>query len=306
MGWGGGCVGGPAEPSACQAELPGPMRPEERAHLTRATWQCRGHACPVPRTSAKHGGISPRLASAVRGWAASSGGRWEKPWTLPLPSAPLPFTNPASPQSLCRLVARSVFFAVDVIYNHIQNVPLQKIRRASSRPKPSRSQHGSPMSSLVTEVVAQSRPSSKAKMDRLDFGPGRATSSSDCREDRWASGARARRCLCRGRVSAQLPWPRSCFFLKVPLTPRVAATIRGGKVKGTWPPRRLKLALVFVLPGVKSGASWLLIKLQSSPGRMCRPMACALAAGGVSCGPAGPEASSALDPSFPLHSGVTV
>lgn len=185
-------MGGPAEPSACQAELPGPMRPEERAHLTRATWQCRGHARPVPRTSAKHGGISPRLASAVRGWAASSGGRWEKPWTLPLPSAPLPFTNPASPQSLCGLVARNIFFTVDVTYNHIQNVPLQKIRRASSCPKPSRSQRGSPTSSLVTEVVALSRPSSKAKMDRLDFGPGRATSSSDCREDRWASGARAR------------------------------------------------------------------------------------------------------------------
>lgn len=88
----------------------------------------------------------------------------EKPWTLSLPSAPLPFTNPASPQSLCGLVARSVFFTVDVTYNHIQNVPLQKIRRAGSRPKPSRSQRGSPTSSLVTEVVARSRASSKAKI----------------------------------------------------------------------------------------------------------------------------------------------
>lgn len=64
-------------------------------------------------------------------------------------------------------------------------------------------------------------------------------------------GERRARAHGRGRVSAQLPWPRSCFFLKVPLTPRVAATIRGGKVKGTWPPRHLKLDLVFVLPGLK-------------------------------------------------------
>lgn len=144
VGLGAKCVSGQTvRPRAC---------PEERAHLTRATWQCCGHACPnSARTSVNHGGISPPLASAVQGGAESSGGRSRRR----CPSAPRPCllqtwprqragaaSLPSASSSQCTLFA--IIFKMSLFRRSAEPAPALSLLAASVAPRRLR---GSPMSS---------------------------------------------------------------------------------------------------------------------------------------------------------------